>query len=41
MIKRQERFERIRSIEREYQAALGAVTLLEERLRADPSFGRS
>ena len=37
--KRQERMERIRAVEREHQAAVKAVELLAERLRADPAFG--
>lgn len=41
MIKRQQRIERIRNVEREYLAALSAVELLEDRLRADPAWGVS
>jgi hypothetical protein len=38
-MKRQERIERIRSVEREYLAAISAVQLLQNQLRADPSWG--
>jgi hypothetical protein len=41
MIKRQECLDRIRGVEREFLAADAAVTLLEERLHADPLFGNS
>ncbi len=41
MIKRQIRIERIRAVEREYLAALSAVRLLVDRLRADPNWGES
>jgi hypothetical protein len=40
-MKRQDRIERIRAIEREYQAAAVAVDLLEEQLQADPALGRA
>lgn len=38
-MKRQRRTERIRAVEGEYRAAAAAMTLLEERLQKDPSFG--
>lgn len=38
MKKRQERIERIKSVEREYQAAAVAAELLAEKLRSEPSF---
>ncbi|NLY01195.1 MAG: hypothetical protein GXY83_34320 [Rhodopirellula sp.] len=41
MIKRQQRLERIRAVEREYLAARAAVRLLVGRLRADPAWGES
>ena len=41
MIKRQECLDRIRGVESEYLAASVAVALLEQRLRADPSFGKN
>jgi hypothetical protein len=41
MIKRQQRIERMRAVEREYLAARSAAELLEDRLRADPSWGVS
>src|SRR5437879_5630319 len=41
MIKRQERIERMRGVEGEYLAAISAAELLEDRLRADPSWGAS
>ncbi|MBW3539298.1 MAG: hypothetical protein KY476_03435 [Planctomycetes bacterium] len=40
MIKRQQRLERIARVEQEYLAARTAASLLTERLRGNPSYGR-
>ena len=39
MIRRQQRTERMKSVEQEYLAATSAVRLLETQLQADPSWG--